>query len=68
MIEKALEARQALEEHGSQTAAAKALGIARSTLQERLEKLKEPFLSSEADKLGFPADDVTGYWVKSATG
>lgn len=68
MIEKALEARQALEEHGSQTAAAKALGIARSTLQERLKKLKEPFLSSEADKLGFPADDVTGYWVKSATG
>lgn len=39
MIEKALEAKQALEEHGSQNAAAKALGIARSTLQERLKKL-----------------------------
>ena len=58
----------AVEQFGSKRAAAKALGISDRTLRRRLNKKPEPFLEAVANGVGFPADDVSGYWVKSGEG
>lgn len=57
----------AVDKHGSQRKAAAALGIPRSTLGDWI-RAKEPFLDASAKEQGFPAEDVSGYWVKSETG
>lgn len=68
-IEKIKEAVEAVERLGSQVKAAKELGIARSTLQNRLAKAEgHEFLESEAEEIGFPKDSVKAYWVKSRAG
>lgn len=67
-IEKIADAIKALEEFGSQAKAAKSLGIARSTLQERLKKAEHSQMEREAGVIGFPAEEVKSYWIKSDTG
>ncbi len=67
-IEKIQEAVQAVADYGSQKKAAKALGIARSTLQERLKKAEHFHMEAEAAAIGFPAEEVKAYWIKSDTG
>lgn len=56
---------EAVNQYGSKAAAARELGIPRETLRDRL---KEPMLEQAGNELGFPAEDVTGYWVKSKSG
>lgn len=67
-IEKINEALRALEEFGSQTRAAKALGVSRSTLQDRLKKAEHVEMQRAANEIGFPAEEVKSYWIKSETG
>ena len=57
-----------VEKYGSARAASKALGIPRSTFRSRMKKETEPFLGEAAEGIGFPAGDVSSYWVKSDTG
>lgn len=62
------EAIEALREYGSQAKAAKALGIARSTLQDRLKRAEHSAMELAADNLGFPAEEVKSYWIKTENG
>lgn len=52
---------------GSKRAAARELGIPRSTLQGRLRAI-EPHLDGASDALGFDRNDVSEYWVKTKGG
>ncbi len=55
---------KAVEKYGSQSAAAKALNIPQSTFNDRFRK-EESFLQNGANEKGFPAEDVSSYWVKT---
>ena len=68
VLDKIEEAINALREYGSQTKAAEALGVARSTLQDRLKKAEHLQMEREAEVLGFPPSEVKSYWIKSDTG
>ena len=64
-------AQEAMEACGNnQVKAARHLGIARSTLQNRLSKGEgyDSQLDKEADEIGFPKEKVKAYWVKSELG
>lgn len=67
-IEKIEEAIKALQEYGSQRKAAQALGVSRSTLQDRLKKAEHTEMERAAEEIGFPAEEVKSYWIKSETG
>jgi len=68
VLDKIEEAIEALKEYGSQRKAAQALGLSRSTLQDRLKKAEHSKMESEADEIGFPSEEVKSYWIKSDTG
>jgi len=57
----------AFERTGSKRAAAKELGLSRSTVRYKLKKM-EPHLKQASQSLGFPECDVSSYWVKSKEG
>lgn len=61
------EIQDAIQQYGTKTKAAEVLGVPRSTMNGWL-KQEELALDNAANELGFPAEDVTGYWVKSKTG
>ncbi len=67
-MDKIEEATKALQEYGSQVKAAEALGIARSTLQDRLKKAEHSAMEAAASELGFPAEEVKSYWIKTDNG
>lgn len=62
------EAINALREYGSQRKAAEALGVARSTLQDRLKKAEHLQMETAAKEIGFPAEEVRSYWIKNENG
>lgn len=62
------EAVDLLASEGTVAGAARKLGIARSSMQNRLAKAKERFLKEEAGSVGFEAEQVSNYWVKTKTG
>jgi hypothetical protein len=57
--------REAVERHGSAAAAARALGIPRTTFRRRLAAEEHPTLEQTAAAEGFDAAGVTAYWHKS---
>lgn len=61
---------EAVERLGSQKKAAKELGISRRALQRRLYEFRKQgnFLESQAEEIGFDADQVNHYWIKTDTG
>lgn len=62
------EALDAIKEHGTQQAAAYALGISRSSLRSRLAGIEHAAMSKEAEEDGFPSGNVEYYWRKTKTG
>lgn len=70
-IEKIKAAQDAMELFGgNQMKAAKHLGLARSSLQNRLRKGEgfESQIDAESESIGFPKEKVKAYWVKSEIG
>jgi len=67
-LDKIEEAINALREYGSQRKAAEVLGVARSTLQDRLKKAEHAAMQTAAEDLGFPAEEVKSYWIKTDNG
>ena len=65
-MDKNQEAFDAIKEHGSTRKASKALGVAKSTLQDRAKKHEA--LEREAEADGFPAGETQMYWRKTKTG
>jgi hypothetical protein len=67
-LDKVEEAINALREYGSQRQAAIALGVSRSTLQDRLKKADHGAMEAAAESLGFPSEEVKSYWIKTENG
>lgn len=61
---------EAVNRLGSQRAAAKELGLSRRSLQRRVAagKSEDGFLERKAEELGFDAEEVNHYWVKTSSG
>ena len=60
----------AYNETGSKSAAARLLGLPRSTYRHRFDKINSTstFLEDASIEHGFPTEAVSSYWVKSSTG